>query len=132
MAHAISMVHDEDPKDSILREITPFLDNVTVLGARVLVAVYVRPKSTAGGIYLPDKTIDEDKYQGKVGLVVGLGPIAFADDDTHRFGAVKPKVGDWIVFSVGDTFGLEIGKRRCRSIEDVDVHLILPRPDMIL
>lgn len=132
MAHAIAMVHDDDPKTAILEDLRPFLSDIEVLGARVLVAVYVRPKHTAGGIYLPDKTVDEDKYQGKVGLVLALGPIAFEDDQTHRFGTIKPQVGDWIVFSVGDTFGLELGKRRCRSVEDVDVHMILPRPDMIL
>lgn len=130
MAHAIAMVHDEDPRDTIMRDID--LSDVQVLGARVLVAVYVRPKQSAGGIYLPDKTVDEDKYQGKVGLVLALGPIAFEDDQTHRFGEIKPEVGDWVVFSVGDTFGLELGKRRCRSVEDVDVHMILHRPDAIL
>jgi co-chaperonin GroES (HSP10) len=132
MAHAIAMVHDEEPKAAIWKDIEPYLGDVEVLGARVLVAVYVRPKQSAGGIYLPDRTVDEDKYQGKVGLVLALGPIAFEDDATHRFGAIKPEVGDWVVFSVGDTFGLEIGTRRCRSVEDVDVHLIIDRPDMIL
>jgi co-chaperonin GroES (HSP10) len=132
MATAIAMVHEEDPKGAIWKDIEPYLAEVDVLGARVLVAVYVRPKQSAGGIYLPDKTVDEDKYQGKVGLVLALGPIAFEDDTTHRFGTIKPEVGDWIVFSVGDTFGLEIGKRRCRSVEDVDVHMIIDRPDIIL
>jgi co-chaperonin GroES (HSP10) len=132
MATAIAMVHDENPKAAIFNDIDPYLGDVEVLGARVLVAVYVRPKQSAGGIYLPDRTVDEDKYQGKVGLVLALGPIAFQDDATHRFGEIKPEVGDWIVFSVGDTFGLEIGKRRCRSVEDVDVHMIIDRPDIIL
>lgn len=132
MATAIAMVHDEDPKAAILQDLSPYLGQIEVLGARVLVAVYVRPKQSAGGIYLPDKTVDEDRYQGKVGLVLSLGPIAFQDDATHRFGTIKPEVGDWVVFSVGDTFGLELGKRRCRSVEDVDIHMVLPRPDMIL
>lgn len=132
MPHAISMVHEVDPKTTILRDVEKLLPAVEMLGARVLVAVYVRPNITAGGIHLADSTVGEDRYQGKVGLVLKMGPIAFEDDPTHRFGTKKPAVGDWIVFSVGDTFGLELGKRRCRSVEDVDVHMIIPVPDMIL
>lgn len=130
MAHALAMVHAKDPKLEIQEEVNPHLTNIQVLGSRVLVAVYVRPEKS-GSLFLPDKTRDEDRYQGKVGLVLALGPIAFQDDATHRFGAVIPKPGDWIVYSVGDTFGMELGKRRVRSVEDVDVHLIIEKPDAI-
>jgi len=129
MAHALAMVHFKDPKKEILDDIGAQISTVQVLGARVLVGVYVRPTKTAAGIILTDKSADEDKYQGKVGLVLKLGPIAFQDDATHRFGDIKPKVGDWVVFNVGDTFGMEVGKRRCRSVEDVDIHMIIERPD---
>jgi co-chaperonin GroES (HSP10) len=131
MAHAIAMVHDDDPKATIMRDVTPHLKSVEILGARVLVAVYVRPEKTKSGLFLTAKSTDEDKYQGKVGLVLKLGPIAFMDDQTHRFGAKSPAVGDWIVYSVGDTFAMEMGERRCRSVEDVDVHLIVQNPDSI-
>ncbi len=131
MAHAIAMVHDDDPKATIMADVAPHLANVEVLGARVLVAVYVRPEKTRSGLILTSKSTDEDKYQGKVGLVLKLGPIAFHDDDTHRFGRLSPAIGDWIVFSVGDTFGMEMGERRVRSVEDVDVHLIVRNPDCI-
>lgn len=131
MAHAIAMVHTDDPKTALLNSLAPHLHNVSVLGARVLVAVYVRPEKTVRGIILTSKTTDEDRYQGKVGLVLAMGPIAFEDDPTHRFGTIKPKVGDWIVFSVGDTFAFELGQRRARSVEDVDVHLIIDNPDAI-
>jgi co-chaperonin GroES (HSP10) len=132
MAQAIQMARDADPKAEILSEVGPFLPNVVVLGARLLVAVYVRAERTAGGILLPGQTRGEDKYQGKVGLVLAAGSLAFQSDETHRFGGVTPQMGDWVVFSVGDTFAFELGKQRCRAVEDVDVHMILSRPDIIL
>lgn len=131
MAHAIPMVHDADPRAVILEECAAHMQGVTILGARVLVGVYVPPEATKGGIILTTNSRTESNYQGKVGLVLALGPIAFQDDQTHRFGEIKPKVGDWIVFNVGDTFGLELGKRRARNIEDVDVHMIITDPDSI-
>lgn len=131
MAHAIPMVHDDDPKAALMAECQPFMQGLTVLGARVLVGVYVPPERTRSGIIMPGKTRDESNYQGKVGLVLALGPIAFEDDQNHRFGTLKPAVGDWIVFNVGDTFGLELGKRRARNVEDVDVHMIITDPDSI-
>jgi co-chaperonin GroES (HSP10) len=132
MAQAIQMQHETDPRDEILTDVASFLPDISVMGARLLVAPYIRSKQTRGGIFLPDNTRAEDKFQGKVGLVLALGPLAFRDDETHRFGDKTPKVGDWIVFAVGDTFGFELGTRRCRAVEDVDVHLIVQRPDIIL
>lgn len=131
MAQAISMVHLADPRTMITEECAPFMEGLSVLGARVLVAVYVPPESTKGGIILTTNIRTESNYQGKVGLILALGPIAFQDDPTHRFGSHTPKVGDWVVFNVGDTFGLELGKRRARNIEDVDVHMIITDPDSI-
>lgn len=131
MAHAIAMIHVRDPGDEIREEVAATLADVTVLGARLLVAVYVRPEKTLGGIIITGITTGEDRYQGKVGLVLQCGPIAFQDDATHRFGGKVPKVGDWVVFAVGDTFALEMGKRRVRMVEDVDVHMIISRPDAI-
>lgn len=132
MAQAIQMMHDADPRAEILREVDEFLPGISVMGARLLVAPYIRPNQTRGGIFLSDNTKAEDKYQGKVGLVLALGPLAFKDDENHRFGHITPMVGDWIVYSVGDTFAFELGKRRCRAVEDVDVHLIIQAPDIVL
>jgi co-chaperonin GroES (HSP10) len=129
VAHAIEMVHDEHPRDTIWAEVRPHLDDVRVLGARVLVAVYVRPEKTKSGLFLTSKSVEEDKYQGKVGMVLALGPIAFQDDASHRFGSVTPQVGDWVVYNVGDTFAMEIGERRCRAVEDVDIAMIIQHPD---
>lgn len=131
MPQALPAYHATDPKDDIWAEVRPYLDGIRVLGARILVGVYVRPEKTKSGLLLTARTLDEDRYQGKCGLLLAKGSLAFQDDATHRFGAVTPQVGDWVVFRVGDTFPFELGERRCRCVEDVDVQMIIDRPDSV-
>ena len=127
----MDMLHTLDPAESLLDELDGRQDAIKPLGSGVLVAVYVRPNKTKGGILLTDKSQDEDKFQGKVGLVLKLGPIAFVDDDTHRFGEDIPQPGDWVVYNVGETFAFNMGDVRCRIVEDVAVRAITSRPDMV-
>lgn len=130
MAQALTMLHARDPKETLFEEVGGAINDVELLGSTLLVAIYVRPTKTASGIYLTEKTTDEDLYQGKVGLVLRLGPIAFKEDETHRFGGVVPKVGDWVLLNVGETWPFSLGKTRCRIVEDVSVKAILARPDL--
>ncbi|WP_376956369.1 hypothetical protein ABNQ39_00125 (plasmid) [Azospirillum sp. A26] len=68
--------------------------DVRPTGYNVLCAVYIRPERTKGGIILADQTRKEDEFQGRVGLVLALGPDAYADRNRYPGGAwVKP--GDW-------------------------------------
>ena len=74
------------------------LSKFEVFNNQVLVAVYVRPEKTKGGIFLPDKAKDEDKYQSKVGLILKVGPSAFVDDAQNWFKGVTVQEHDWIIF----------------------------------
>src|SRR6185437_9261531 len=96
------MALTKDPREEIREELKDVLHKVEPLGAQVLVAVFERPEKTAGGLILTEKTRKEDGYQGKVGLVLKAGPIAFDEDDQHRFGDRIPQEDDWVLFSVGD------------------------------
>lgn len=130
----VGETHVVDPKQEILTAIGDVPASFTMLGARLLVAIYVRPEKTAGGVIRPGAHRDEDKWQGKVGLVLRIGPLAFAEDETHRWGAHVPKIGDWVMYRVGDTFPFRLGSdpnsRHLRIVEDVMVHAILDRPDV--
>lgn len=128
---AMQMSHVTDPKLEIQKAVKPLVDNMEVMGPQVLIAVYVRPEKTAGGILLTDNTRNEDNYQGKIGLVLKVGPIAFQEDDGHKF-PVAPKVGDWVMYRVGDTFEFTLGKWRFRLAEDVMIKAIVQKPDIIL
>ena len=131
MAQAIAMLHKVDPRLELQRSVDSLVNLIIPLGAGVLVAIYIPPEKTVGGIILTDNTRGEGNYQGKVGLVLRLGPIAFQEDTTHRFGDAVPRVGDWVVFSVGETFSFELGKQRCRIVEDVSVRAIIDQPDIV-
>ena len=134
MAVAVQMKHTVDPKKEIWDDVKPYLDDVEPIGTEVLLAVYLRPERTAGGIIvdLGDKGMKaEDRYQGKVGLVLKMGPVAFTEDDRHHWGGRIPQVGDWLAVSVGDTWSCELGNRRCRIVEDIHCKLILQRPDIV-
>lgn len=122
----------EDPKLKILEDVKEHIDGFLPLSSQVLVAIYVRPNKTKSGIHLSDRTVEEDLYQGKVGLILKMGDLAFVDDANHKFGENRPKVGDWIVYRIGDTFPFVLGNRYCRFVEDVSVKAIISRPDIIL
>ncbi len=128
---ALKMVHERDPKEALMEAAGPFAAKLTPIGARVLVATYIRPEKTTSGIILTDKYRQEDEYQGKVGLILKMGPLAFTEDDSHQWGGVVPKVGDWVVMNIGDTRRLTMGDNPCRFIEDVSVQAITTDPDAV-
>lgn len=127
---ALLMVHTADPKQAIWDNVSEHLNGIQVMGADVLLGIYVRPDKTAGGIILSDKTRGEDVYQGKVAMVLKLGPLAFQEDAANKF-PVKPQVGDWVTVRVGDTFQLQIGDQPCRLADENDIRLVVERPDVI-
>lgn len=107
------------------------LDDITVMQNMVLVATYIRPEKTTGGLFLPDSALEEDVYQGKVGLVLKMGPTAFDDGDENRFGDLRAKVHDWCVYRVGDSWDLTLRKVPCRLIRDSNIRLIINDPEEI-
>src|SRR4249920_1322202 len=72
------------------------LGNYEIFHNQILVAVYVAPEKTKGGIIRPGQSIKEDEYQGKVGLVVKIGPTAFLDSEDESFQGQKVSLGDWV------------------------------------
>lgn len=130
----VGEVHANDPRDELLKTIGQIADHVQVLNAKVLVAIYMRPEKTAGGIIRPGTNREEDNYQGKIGLILKAGPLAFEDDDNHKW-AIKPKVGDWVQYRVGDTFPFRLGSDKTaphlRYVEDVNILSVWDRPDLV-
>jgi len=104
------------------------LSNITVMQNMVLVATYIRPDQTSGGIHLPDSVLEEDIYQGKVGLVLKMGPAAFEDGDEPRFYGLRANVHDWVVYRVGDSWDLTLRQVPCRLIRDDNIRLIISDP----
>lgn len=126
---AMVMLHEDDPKTVILEALGDISD-FGVWKNQVLCAVYERPKKTRSGLYLADQTTEEDKFQGKVALVVKLGPDAFVDDDKWSF-ALKAKVGAWVWFRTSDSLAITVNGKLCRVIDDDKIRGDVPHPDMV-
>jgi co-chaperonin GroES (HSP10) len=99
-----------------------------VLHSQVLCMTYVQPEKTSGGIILIDKSRDEDRFQGKISLVIAMGPGAFVDDAVAKFHGKKIEVGDWVLVRPSD--GMEIFYNGCslRLFQDVDVRMRINDP----
>ena len=129
--HSLDMTHDEDPKELLIRELGAKAALVHPIGAQILIGVYVRPEKTKGGIILTEKNRQEDLWQGKIGLIMDMGPLAFTDDDNHTWGDRRPKVGDWVTYRVGDTLGALSGQRMLRFLDENAVRAIVDHPDAL-
>jgi co-chaperonin GroES (HSP10) len=122
------MNHEVDPKEKLLAELGD-ISNIEVFNNQVLCAVYIRPHKTKSGIILTDGTIDEDRYQGKVGLLVGMGPAAFQDDSGQWFDNASFSMHDWLVFRPSDGWSIHVNGVLCRMLSDTQVKMRVPTPD---
>ena len=128
--HNITMHHEVDPRDVLLKELGD-ISGVELLNMQVLVAVYIRPEKTKGGIIMTTKARDEDRYQSKVGLIIKTGPSAFADEGGKWFNGLDLKAGDWIVFRPSDGWNVTVNGVLCRMFDDMAIRARIPHPDNV-
>lgn len=124
------MDHEVDPKKKLAEEAGD-LSGVELFHNQILVAVYIRPQKTKSGLYLSDKTTDEDRYQSKVGLLLKSGPKAFIDDSGEWFDAEAFNLGDWLVFRPSDGWAITVNGVLCRILQDVQVRGRVDSPDRV-
>jgi co-chaperonin GroES (HSP10) len=126
------MLHDEDPRERLLRDLGN-LNGIQLLHNQVLLAVYERPEKTSSGIILAPSTRREDQYQGKPHLVVKKGPAAFLSSGEWTFPEIN--VGDWVILRPSDGWALGVqGVREpinCRMVVDTSIKGLLTSPDLI-
>ncbi len=133
----VEVIHLRDPREELLKKIGPVPPEICVM-TNILVAIYQPPmvSKTAGGIVLPfamaEEDVDEYVWQGKVGLVVAMGPQAYVDDARHEFHGLKINVGDWVWFKPSDGQGCEVNEVPCRKF-DAERYITgrLPNPDCV-
>lgn len=130
----LKMHHTVDPAKLITDAIGD-ISEAKVMHNEVLVGVYFRPESyeIKGGhkIHLPDNFRDEDRFQGKVGLVLAKGPLAFVDDAQTDFAGQDVQIGDWVVFHSADGWSLTIRGVLCRMVKDNALRMVVPAPDFV-
>jgi len=124
------MDHAVDPKQKLLDDLGD-ISSVDIFNNQILVAVYIRPAKTKSGIYLSDQSREEDKLQGKVGLVVKKGPSAFVDEANEWFKDVSVEVNDWVVFRPSDGWSITVNNVLCRMIDDTAIRGKVDAPDRV-
>lgn len=109
-----------DQRAAILAATASAVKDIDVMRNRVLIATYVIPEKTAGGIIRIDKALDESRFQGKVGLILKKGPGAFKFDSTMDINhpSVEPDIGEWVFYRAADTWECGISGVSCRFIYD--------------
>lgn len=112
------------PKDEYQRDILTKLYagqkslGIEPTGWNVLIAVFVRPEKTTGGVFLADRTRGEDEFQGRVGVVLAMGPDAYLGDRVRNYGGPWVQPGDWVIFP---TFENTATKHKYRGVVVAEV-----------
>jgi hypothetical protein len=149
MTEKIHVLRAEKPAAvAIHDDLDPYLDKIEPTGTDVLVAVYVRPTMkeitdplgrkiqldlSAGGSQL------DDKYQGKVCLVLKCGPGATSDNlDVAQYfkdGRV-PEPGNWVLVMIHNRYqflmGTEDQTRHVALVAAHNISAVLTDPDCFL
>lgn len=119
-----------DPRKAILAAVGD-LSRQVVFSDLVLVGTYIRNEKTTGGIIRPIESLKEDEYQGKVGLVLKKGPLAYADweDDMKR--GDNAEINSWVVFAIKDTWPVQINGTACRFVPYDKLRMRLTDPTLV-
>lgn len=100
-------------------------------GWRMLILPYRGKETTEGGIYIPNKVLDDTQIQTVVGYVVKQGPLCYKDTDKFPEGPWCEEK-QWVVFAryAGSRFRIEGGE--CRIINDDEILAVIEDPEDIL
>lgn len=103
-------------------------------GTDVMFVTYIEPEKTSGGIIKGQKTQQEVLFQGTVGLIVKLGPLA----DKHKSngwewldGERKPAVNDWIVVRFADCWEMHLDGGSFRLIDPENIRGYIETPEIV-
>lgn len=92
--------------------------------------IYVTEKM--GSILMSDRTKEEALWQGKVCLIVKLGPSAFKNTDDGKWVWEPPiTVGDFVVGRASDGINRLVNGQMCRLFRDTTVTEKVDHPDNI-
>lgn len=108
----------------------PEIDRPTACGYKVLVAVREAKTKTAGGIELPDVSIEAQDYLQICGKVVDMGVLCY----THpKFQGCEPfcKIGDDVLFHSNAGDGFWYDDVRYRFLNDDNILGLAPNPDKL-
>ena len=120
----------DDPKSAIIAAVGD-LSGTKVAADLVLLGTYIRNEKTSGGIIRPKETLQEDEYQGKVGLVLKRGPMAYGDWESPEFHGEMAELHTWVVYAIKDAWPVQINGTACRFIPYDKIRMQVSNPAMV-
>lgn len=113
------------------------MEDMEIFHNGVVVAKFIRDKLSKN-IIAASETQREDKWQGKIGMVVAIGPSAFVNEPGFDFHGLKINVGDWVMYRNTDGWdfdylpdGMSSDKIHLRLLEDTHIKGRVKSPDRI-
>ena len=96
-------------------------------GWRILVAPYVAPEKTHGGIIRPDQTREGDTHAATCAQDLAMGPLCF----TRKDHGDTPwcSIGDWVIMQKWGGKRMSIMGVECRVINDDEVLGVVESPE---
>lgn len=96
-------------------------------GWRMLILPYRGKGKTDGGIYIPDKVLDDGQLQTVVGYVLKVGPLAYKDETKFPDGPWCEQ-GDWVIFAryAGSRFRIDGGEVRILNDDEILARILDP------
>jgi len=125
------MDHKVDPKQ-VLWESVGDISKIRFSGYLVVVALYLRPQETKGGMLIADQTRKEDEYQNKVGMIIKMAPLAFDGEEKAWDNEQPPQVGDWAIFRPMDGLNMQINGHPCKVFESCQIRGQTEDPDSVI
>lgn len=117
-SNVLALAQSDDFKRDVLVKLGDISDKkLRLFNDEVLLATYITPEKTSGGIIMPQRRIDESRYQGKVGLVLKLGPTAFKYDGAFPYEGYVPQVGEYVMCFASDPREVGIRGVSCKIVK---------------
>ena len=100
-------------------------------GWRLLILPYRGKGKTEGGLYLPDKVVEDNQISTQVGFVLKMGPMAYKDPEKFPSGPWCAEK-DWEMFAryAGSRFKIDGGE--VRILNDDEILAKIQEPEDIL
>lgn len=142
----VNLTQAKDPKAAkaaLLKELGKAAEDYELFNDDVLLAIYIPTENmkdghiiTAAGLYLPQQKTEEmageHLFQGKLGLIVKKGPIAFKYDSSNcKFEGRVPDDHDWVVFRPSDGWSVSLNGVSCRIIRSCNIRGCVSDPSVI-
>jgi len=126
----------DDPKQFLLDRCALWLPKINIFHNWIITATYWLPDylavpNTDKKLYLPDKTHDEALWQGKIGLVIAKGKLAFRDSDYIKFEGQNIEIGEWAFYDIMEGRQFTIERVHCRRLKDTQIVGTIEDPRLV-